>query len=65
MGKTLPVRLEDDLVERLDALAELLTERAAGVKVSRSAAMRAALERGLEALEGELGGSRRNKPKRK
>lgn len=52
-GRTLPIRLEDDLIERLDTLAAALTVRAAGVKVSRTAAMRAALERGLAALEAE------------
>lgn len=64
-AKTLPIRLEDDLIARLDALAAALTERAAGVKVSRTAAMRAALERGLSALEAEAGTSpRRRKPKK-
>jgi len=64
-AKTLPIRLEDDLIARLDALAAALTERAAGVKVSRTAAMRAALERGLVALEAEAGTStRRRKPKK-
>lgn len=64
VSKTIPIRLEDDLVARLDALAAVLTERAAGVKVTRTAAMRSALERGLEALEDEVGTPRR-KPKRK
>ena len=64
-AKTLPIRLEDDLIARLDALAAALTERAAGAKVSRTAAMRAALERGLQALEAEVGTSaRRRKPKK-
>jgi hypothetical protein len=64
-GRTLPIRLEDDLIDRLDAVAVALTARAAGVKVSRTAAMRAALERGLQALEAEAGvTSRRRKPKK-
>ena len=64
-AKTIPIRLEDDLIARLDALAVALTERAAGVKVTRTAAMRAALERGLEALEAEAGTAKRGrKPKK-
>lgn len=64
-ARTLPIRLEDDLIDRLDSLAAALSERAAGAKVSRTAAMRAAMERGLEALEAELGaGVRRRKPKK-
>lgn len=64
-AKTIPIRLEDDLIARLDALAAALTERAAGVKVTRTAAMRAALERGLESLEDEAGlSSKRRKTKK-
>jgi len=64
-ARTIPIRLEDDLIERLDALAIVLTERAAGAKVTRTSAMRAALERGLEALEAETRTApRRRKPKK-
>ena len=48
-------RLDEELVGRLDALAEALSLRAAGVKVNRSAAARTALERGLSAMEKEIG----------
>jgi predicted transcriptional regulator len=65
VSKTIPIRLDDDLVARLDALAAALTERAAGVKVTRTAAMRTALERGIAALESEVGPVARRKPKRK
>lgn len=64
-AKTIPVRLEDELIARLDALAAALTERTAGVKVSRSAAMRAALERGLASLEDETGMSARRRKSKK
>jgi hypothetical protein len=64
-GRTLPLRLEEDLIQRIDALAEALTERAAGAAVSRTAAMRAALQVGLNSLEAELGIGARPKPKPK
>jgi len=64
-ARTIPIRLEEDLIERLDALAQELTERAAGAKVSRTAAMRVALERGLEVIESDMGlAGRRRKPKK-
>jgi predicted transcriptional regulator len=64
-SKTIPLRLEEDLVQRLDSLADALSKRTVGVKVTRSAAMRAALERGLDSLEAEVGKpARRPKPKR-
>jgi predicted transcriptional regulator len=62
MPKVLPIRFEDTYVNRIDTLAEALTTRAAGAKVSRTAVMRLAIERGLEALEAEVVGP---KPKRK
>jgi predicted transcriptional regulator len=65
VSKTLPVRIEEDLISRLDWLADALTRRAAGAKVSRSSAMRVAVERGLESLEGELGAPTKLKPKPK
>jgi uncharacterized protein YlxW (UPF0749 family) len=49
------VRLEQETLRRIDAVAKKLTERAAGVEVTRMATMRAAMLRGLEALENELG----------
>jgi predicted transcriptional regulator len=65
-GKPVPIRLEDDLIDRLDRLATAMTARAAGAKVPRTSAMRIVLERGLEVLEAEMGlTARRPKPKPK
>lgn len=64
VDRPLPVRLEDDTIERLDRLAAALTQRAAGVKVSRSSAMRVTIERGLDALEAELGIGEKSKRKK-
>lgn len=49
------MRLPSELLSRVDAVAEELTRRAAGVNVSRTAVMRRLIERGLEILEPELG----------
>lgn len=48
------MRLDADLVDRLDRVAEAMSERAAGLPVNRSNAARVALERGLDVLEVEL-----------
>lgn len=53
--KQFPIRLEDELVERIDRLAGKMQERAAGAAVTRTAAVKVALTRGLDALEAELG----------
>lgn len=53
--RPLAIRLTDALIERLDRIAESLSERAAGTRISRSQAIRAAIERGVADLEGELG----------
>jgi hypothetical protein len=58
------VRLEETMVQRLDAVAQAMSKRAAGAAVKRGTALRAAVERGMEALEAELGIARRPKPKR-
>lgn len=55
------VRLDTDTVGRLDKLAEVLTARAAGATVNRSAVVRLAVERGIAALEAELGQSKKRK----
>jgi hypothetical protein len=55
MAKPIPIRLEDELLERVDRVAEALKARAAGAPVPRAAAMRVAMERGLNSLEVELG----------
>lgn len=54
-GKPIPIRLDDDLLDRIDRVAEALRVRAAGVKVAKASVMREALERGLDSLESELG----------
>lgn len=53
--KQFPIRLEDELVERIDRLASTMQKRAAGAEVTRTAAAKVALTRGLDALEAELG----------
>jgi predicted transcriptional regulator len=58
---TISVRIDDELVDRLDELAKVLSARAAGAGMSRSNAVRVALERGVEALEAELGKSRKKR----
>lgn len=57
----LSVRLEPELIERLDAVAELLSARAGGAKISRSNALNVVAARGLEAFEAEMTA----KPKKK
>lgn len=66
-GRPTPIRIEEDVIQRLDAIAAAMTERAAGVKVARSNVIRLALERGMAVLEEDLGmgPSRTKKPKRK
>jgi predicted transcriptional regulator len=49
------IRLESELLERIDRLASTMQERAGGAEVTRTACMKAALTRGLDALEAELG----------
>jgi hypothetical protein len=61
-AKPFPLRIDETTIGRLDRLAALMTERAAGAAVTRASVIRVAMERGLESLEKELGGS---KPKRK
>ncbi len=48
----IPVRLPTEVVSRLDRLAERLRDERPGVTVSRSDAIRVALIRGLDGLEG-------------
>jgi hypothetical protein len=61
-AKPFPLRIDSTTIERLDRLASLMSERAAGAPVTRAGVIRVALERGLESLEKELGTA---KPKRK
>lgn len=54
------------MLARLDALAVAMSEAAAGAKVSRSDAMRAAIEAGLPNLEARYGiEPKEQKPARK
>ncbi len=46
---------EGDLEVRLDRVASELTKRAAGVQQKRASVAKACMERGLEAMERELG----------
>ncbi len=52
--RPLPVRLDDEMIARIDAVVGKLSKRAAGVEVTRSAVFRAALELGLKELEAGL-----------
>jgi predicted transcriptional regulator len=60
---TISVRLDAASTERLDRIAEALAERAQGARITRSNALRVAVERGIELLESEL--NVKPKPKRK
>jgi predicted transcriptional regulator len=51
---TTSIRLDADLIDRLDRLAESMSDRAGGAPVNRSSAARVALERGIDALESEF-----------
>jgi hypothetical protein len=62
----LGIRAEQDTIDRLDAAALALSAKASGANVTRSDAARVALERGLVALENELGIAKKGtKPARK
>lgn len=63
--KPLAVRFTEEQIARFDRIAEKLSARAAGTKVTRSDAIRAAAEQGAALLEAELGLTKRPKPKRK
>lgn len=55
MTKVTPIRLDEKLLERFDKLATVLSSRAGGVAVNRTDAIRAAVTKGLDALEVEYG----------
>jgi predicted transcriptional regulator len=57
----LSIRIPDDLLMRLDRIASAMSKRAAGAEVTRSAALRVALARGLEVLEARLVGGKRKR----
>lgn len=49
-----PLRFDPDVIDRVDALAALLSERAKGLKVTRTEVFRLVVDRGLPLLEAEL-----------
>jgi hypothetical protein len=51
---TAAVRLEQDQVEELDAIAERLSKRADGVPVSRSHVLRQVIAKGIQTYTREL-----------
>jgi len=48
-------RIDDDLFARLEQLTQAMSRRVAGVQLKRATVIRVALERGICALEAELG----------
>jgi predicted transcriptional regulator len=65
-GKPIPIRLDDEIVQRLDALAQAMSERTGGATITRVNALRAVLLQGLPILEEENGLSRaRGKSKKR
>jgi hypothetical protein len=60
----LSARLEPDLIARLDAVAELLSERAGGARITRSAALAVVALKGIEQFEAEMVAKPAKKPKR-
>lgn len=60
----LSVRLEPDLIRRLDAVAELLSQRAGGAQITRSNALNVVAARGIELFEAEMATKPPKKPKR-
>jgi predicted transcriptional regulator len=53
-GIAVSVRIDAATVAKIDALAEALSERAAGVPITRSDAIRVAIERGAATLADEM-----------
>lgn len=59
------VRLDPEIVERIQAVAAELKRRAAGAPIAMTVPIRMALERGLPALEREIGINPKGKRTRK
>ena len=57
------LRVEPEMLDELAALAEIMSERAAGAPITPSDAGRVALERGIAVLRAELGARPRRKKK--
>lgn len=65
-GKPIPIRLDDEIVQRLDALAQAMSDRTGGATITRANALRAVLLQGLPILEEENGiGRARAKSKKR
>ncbi|HEY3235876.1 MAG TPA: hypothetical protein VGJ84_14255 [Polyangiaceae bacterium] len=60
----LSVRVDQEMLVRLNRIAEAMSKRAAGVEVKRATVTRASLDRGVAVLEAELGLAKKTKPKR-
>lgn len=52
---TTSVRLDEEMQERLDAIAKAMADRVYGDPLTRSSAIRVAIQKGIEALEADLG----------
>jgi predicted transcriptional regulator len=55
VGKPIPLRIDDETIERLDRLAAEMTTRAGGLEVARASVIRVAIDRGVASLEAEFG----------
>lgn len=64
-GKPIPIRLDDDILLRLEELRAVMAERAGGVDITKATALRAVIASGLSKLESEFGISYGAKPKPK
>lgn len=53
-GVQIAVRLPSELLERVDAAARAAAERSGGIHVSRAAAVRMLVERGLESVSNSV-----------
>ncbi len=52
---SITVRLQDDQAQAIDELTEILAAQGRGIKVSRSNALRAIVDKGIAAMRAELG----------
>lgn len=52
---TISVRLDEETTRRVDAVAVALAENAQGARITRSNALRVIVDRGIDALESDLG----------
>jgi predicted transcriptional regulator len=52
-SRTIPIRLDDETIERLDRIADAFSTRSGKLEIKRSAVMRLALDHGMTFLEKE------------